>query len=78
MSNLDEITALADVISSLTRMYARAREELERDIERHYQGYGIEPETMRDPNGRFILLDAMIAIVQARTVLVQAMGKEGE
>jgi hypothetical protein len=58
---------LRAVTARLEAAYGRARADLVRDIER--DGYHFEPEDARDSNGRYILLDALTAIVQANAAI---------
>lgn len=59
----------------LEAAYDQARSDLMRDIER--DGLHFDPEVIRDHNGRFILLDALTALVQAHTVLTATEPPEG-
>jgi hypothetical protein len=64
----DSATALQEAVDRLEHAYAAARQNL---IDQAGQG-GLSgaPEQARDVNGRYILLDALTTIVQARTALI--------
>lgn len=66
----ETVTALGEAVELLRAAYATARADLTREAE----AFGGAPEQMRDASGRFILLDALTAIVQARAALVYAEG----
>lgn len=67
---------LATTIESLELHFDAARWRLEKDIQMYRRIPGwvepdgpITPETMKDSNGRFILLDALVAIAHAKAAL---------
>ncbi len=62
--------ALRTTVDRLEAAYAKAREQLAAELATGAWRL-CEPEEMRDANGRYILLDALTAIVQARTTLAQ-------
>lgn len=63
-----EAETLREHLGHLEAAYTAARETLAQEAER----VGATPEQMRDANGRYILLDALTAIVQARAALAHA------
>lgn len=67
---IDHRETLAAALERLEQDYERARQRMQEDNDR--QGLGLMPEEMRTMDGQFILLDALAAIVQARTALVMA------
>jgi hypothetical protein len=58
-----QIERLTSTVSRLEVAYETARADLERQFP------GAAPEEIRDPNGRYVLLDALTALVQAQAVL---------
>jgi hypothetical protein len=66
------VEALRRTVQLLTESYERTRAELAREIEQFHTGLALQPEDMRDNHGRYILLDALTALVQANTVLANA------
>lgn len=65
----DPRTDLANALARLEAVYDLTRRELAEEIARDPYWKAI-PEQMKDSSGRYILLDALTAIVQARTALV--------
>jgi hypothetical protein len=63
-----EAEILRQHLDHLEAAYAAARESLSQKADR----VGAIPEQMRDATGRYILLDALTAIVQARAALSHA------
>ena len=61
------VDRLAEVADRLEAAYEATRAQLERD----FADTGFSPEEIRDPNGRYILLDALTALVEARTALAR-------
>lgn len=70
----DPRTDLANALTRLEAVYDLARQQLQDRIDAVSQQQGhtrsVTPEQMLDDHGRYILLDALTAIVQARTALV--------
>lgn len=64
--------ALRRTVHLLTESYERTRADLAREIEQFHTGLALQPEDMRDNHGRYILLDALTALVQAQAVLATA------
>lgn len=64
MSTPTNLDRLRETVELLQQAYDSARAEM--------AGFGLAPEQARTADGRFILLDALVALVQARTALVQA------
>lgn len=65
-----DVQELRDMTVLLTLAYRRASKEIASGL----RGYpeGTDPLTAQDQAGRFILVDALAILVQARTMLVQA------
>ncbi len=74
---MSDLARLRESVERIEQAYEVARQELELDV-KHRASFGAEwpstPDQCRDANGRFILLDSLTAIVQARAILVQAGG----
>jgi hypothetical protein len=68
MTHLEELEEFADGLITAFRM---ARDELQREIEHGIYRPGTQPGHMRDSSGRFILLDALTTIVQAKATIAQ-------
>jgi hypothetical protein len=58
-----QIERLTSAVGRLETAYEAARADLERQFPE------AAPEEIRDPNGRYVLLDALTALVQAQTPL---------
>lgn len=56
-------TELRAAVELLEQAYAAARERLAQDFP--------EPLLVKDPNGRYVLLDALTALVTARSALLE-------
>ena len=69
MSDEEALRAAAD---QLQAAYDRRRAELAAGIAQIGTDRGLTPEDMRDSSGRSILLDALVALVNARTALAFA------
>jgi hypothetical protein len=69
---VSDVEALRDAVQRLEAAYERRRAELDASIADIGKDRGLTPEDMRDPNGRSILLDALTALVTARTALALA------
>lgn len=68
---------LARVVEQLEQAYTAARDGCQAEIDRGHFIPGTTPELMRDPNGRYILLDALTALTaltNAKTALHQSRG----
>lgn len=65
----DDVLLLRDTVDRLQAAYERRRTALAAQIA---PGSGVEPEDLVDPQGRSILLDALTAIVNGRTALLNA------
>jgi hypothetical protein len=65
----DDVQALREAVDSLQAAYDRRRAEFAVTVARID---GAVPEDMRDSAGRSILLDALVALVNARTALLNA------
>ncbi len=66
--------ALEATVQRLDAAYATARDRLATEIHHintYIEPYPHTPEDMRDANGRFILLDALITLAQAQAALLQ-------
>lgn len=61
MSNLDR---LRETVELLQQTYDRSREEMAKNYS--------HPELVITPEGRYVLLDALVTLVQARTALTVA------
>ncbi|MEV0994648.1 hypothetical protein [Nonomuraea sp. NPDC050202] len=60
-------STLAEVVSQLEAAYTATRRRLADYLER--EGIGLAPEAMTDESGRYILLDALVALAQAKAAL---------
>jgi hypothetical protein len=69
---MSDVEALREAVERLQSAYDRRRAELADGIADIGVERGLIPEDMRDPNGRSILLDALVALVNARTALALA------
>jgi hypothetical protein len=65
----DPRTDLENVLTRLEAVYDLTRRELAEEIARDPH-WGAIPEQMKDSSGRYILLDALTAIVNGRTALL--------
>ncbi|MCW2768182.1 MAG: hypothetical protein JWO11_4141 [Nocardioides sp.] len=64
----ERVATLREAADRLEATYATARAVLKAEAD----SMGRIPEEMRDAAGRFILLDAVVAIVQARAALAHS------
>jgi hypothetical protein len=71
------LDALRHTVTLLAKSYDRTRADLAKEIERFHTGLQAEPEDMRDQHGRYILLDALTALVQAQTVIAATEQRQG-
>jgi len=69
---VSDVELLREAVDRLQSAYDRRRAELAAGIAEIGTERGITPEDMRDGNGRSILLDALVALVNARTALALA------
>jgi hypothetical protein len=72
MPDNDNLAALRRTTAALQATYDRAREDIVQELEHSGAAEAFQPEEIRDPTGRYILLDALTALVQANTVLAAA------
>jgi len=63
------IEDLERYVGLLEETYNATFEQIKTEIDQDPHLTGVHPEQMRDVNGRFILLDALSAIVEARSIL---------
>jgi len=68
---MDSLEALQRAVLDAERIYGIIRDDLQRQLDADGHQH-LTPEQMRDPNGRFILLDALTAIVNARATQLWA------
>lgn len=72
MNHLEE---LEHAVLELEQAYSTAREEVQKEADRNADRYGwgpSDPLRMQDTSGRYILLDALTTLVQARAAIVNA------
>lgn len=72
---MTDVEELRQAVGRLEAAYERRRTQLADGIGDLGVERGITPEDMRDANGRSILLDALVALVNARTALANAEGR---
>ena len=76
MTTADQLSL---TIHLLCETYQKAKDQLKRDLDRGQTMFNggpehfiLTPEQVVDRNGRFVLLDALCAIAQAETALLNA------
>lgn len=70
---IDELREFMEVMQA---SYDHTREQLMKTISATYQQQGIVPEDMLDGNGRPILLDSMLKLLEAKMVLARHWSEE--
>jgi hypothetical protein len=63
---LDSIHSLLDATKGLEEIHEKVKAEFEKNLP------GVDPHLVRGSDGRFVLLDSLTQIVNARATLVRA------
>lgn len=69
---MDGVVELEAALMQLEYLYSRVKQQLQIDSWHMLPAIRVEPELMRDANGRYILLDAQIEVAKVRIALVEA------
>jgi hypothetical protein len=77
MSAPNHVEELAAYVSELVRAYETTRADVEDQMGRFEHTRDLDPIVARDTQGRYLLLDALTAIVNAQTALLVAHDHAG-